>query len=51
VEEAVVDARDAGFKNVSLDLIYGLPAQSRDDWAGTLAKAAALSRITCPATG
>ena len=42
VEEAVVDAREAGFKNVSLDLLYGLPAQSRDDWAGTLAKAAAL---------
>ena len=42
VEEAVVDAREAGFKNVSLDLIYGLPAQSRDDWASSLAKAAAL---------
>lgn len=29
-------ARHAGFENVSLDLIYGIPGQSLDDWRGTL---------------
>ena len=29
-------AKDAGFDNLSLDLMYGLPGQSRDQWAGTL---------------
>ncbi len=38
--EAVVDtARSAGFENVSLDLIYGLPSQTKGDWAETLSKA------------
>ncbi len=41
-EEAFYAARNAGFKNISLDLIYGLPSQSREDWADTLSKAAAL---------
>ncbi|MFR6425635.1 MAG: radical SAM protein [Oscillospiraceae bacterium] len=27
-----------GFDNISLDLIYGLPSQTRSDWADTLAK-------------
>ena len=36
---AVELARDAGFENVSLDLIYGLPSQSKGDWAETLSKA------------
>ena len=39
VEQAVRDARYAGFDNVSLDLIYGLPTQSREDWAETLSRA------------
>ena len=26
------DARDAGFKNINLDLIFGLPNQTLDDW-------------------
>ena len=30
------------FDNISLDLIYGLPSQTRSDWADTLAKAIAL---------
>ena len=34
--EAVAAAKDAGFDNLSLDLMYGLPGQSRDQWAGTL---------------
>ncbi|MGX8698452.1 MAG: radical SAM family heme chaperone HemW [bacterium] len=36
VEEAVRSARAAGFQNVSLDLIYGLPGQTRVGWAETL---------------
>lgn len=35
-KDAVAAARDAGFENLSLDLMYGLPGQSRDQWAGTL---------------
>jgi oxygen-independent coproporphyrinogen-3 oxidase len=39
VEKAVKNARDAGFDNLSLDLIYGLPSQTRADWADTLGRA------------
>ncbi len=42
VEETVESARRAGFDNVSLDLIYGLPSQTREDWADTLTKMIAL---------
>ena len=42
VPAAVAAAREAGFGNVSLDLIYGLPAQSRQDWTDTLRLAADL---------
>ncbi len=42
VEETVLSARKAGFENVSLDLIYGLPSQTREDWADTLSRAMAL---------
>jgi len=31
-------ARRAGFQNISVDLIYGLPGQSKADWADTLGK-------------
>ncbi len=41
-ERAVKAGMDAGFENISLDLIYGLPEQSREDWADTLSRAAAL---------
>ncbi len=34
-------ARRAGFENISLDLIYGLPEQSLDDWRATLERALA----------
>ena len=37
-EGAIEDARDAGFDNISVDLIYGLPTQTKQDWAETLAK-------------
>lgn len=30
------NARKAGFKNISLDLMYGLPGQTMDDWTNTL---------------
>lgn len=32
-------AREAGFGNVNLDLIYGLPLQRKVDWEATLARA------------
>lgn len=38
VVKTVNDARDAGFDNISLDIIYGLPSQSKDDWADTVLK-------------
>jgi oxygen-independent coproporphyrinogen-3 oxidase len=41
--EAVAMARHAGFDNLSLDLIYGLPEQSLRDWEATLEAALALS--------
>ncbi|MFO7661138.1 MAG: radical SAM family heme chaperone HemW [Chloroflexota bacterium] len=34
--EAVVLARAAGFDNLNIDLIYGLPGQTVKDWARTL---------------
>jgi len=37
-ELAVKNARKAGFDNISVDLIYGLPSQSKSDWADTLTK-------------
>lgn len=39
---SIEDARSAGFDNISIDLMYGLPTQTKDDWAYTLSKAAAL---------
>ena len=38
VKKAVKLIRDAGFDNLSVDLIYGLPNQTKGDWAETLAK-------------
>lgn len=42
VIEAVKLIRAEGFDNLSVDLIYGLPTQSRSDWADTLSNALAL---------
>lgn len=49
VELAVKRARSAGFRNISLDLIYGLPSQTREDWADTLNRALALkpAHLSC----
>ena len=43
VADAVGWARAAGFANVSLDLIYGTPGESVDDWAATLDIALAMA--------
>jgi oxygen-independent coproporphyrinogen-3 oxidase len=42
-ERTVRDARRAGFKNLNLDLIFGLPNQSVNSWTGTLTCALALA--------
>ncbi|NIP23005.1 MAG: radical SAM protein, partial [Phycisphaerae bacterium] len=39
--KAIADAYGAGFKNIGLDLIYGLPDQSRVDWLADLKQAVA----------
>ena len=47
--EAYAEARRLGFDNISLDLIYGLPSQTKSDWAETLAKIVELhpEHISC----
>lgn len=42
-------AREAGFHTVALDLIYGLPGQTAEDWRGTLETAVALQpdHVSC----
>ena len=37
-QKAYRDARAAGFDNISLDLMYGLPSQTKGNWADTLAQ-------------
>ena len=39
---AVENAKIAGFENISIDLMYGLPNQTREGWAETLRSALAL---------
>ncbi|HBT46507.1 MAG TPA: coproporphyrinogen III oxidase [Peptococcaceae bacterium] len=39
IYEAFTWARRAGFANINLDLIYGLPGQSSEDWEDTLDRA------------
>ncbi|HHM24118.1 MAG TPA: radical SAM family heme chaperone HemW, partial [Bacteroidetes bacterium] len=39
IEEAVRDARRAGFTNLNLDLIFGIPGQSERDWLASLRRA------------
>ncbi len=41
--QAFCVARTAGFENINLDLMYGLPGQSPDNWRQTLNEAAALA--------
>ena len=42
VQQAVTAAQKAKLTNLSLDLIYGLPGQTMEDWQRTLADAVAL---------
>lgn len=42
VYRSIEDARNAGFKNISIDLIYSLPTQSLEDFEETIDKALAL---------
>jgi oxygen-independent coproporphyrinogen-3 oxidase len=42
VSQAVAWAREAGFQNLSLDLMYGIPGQSISSWSETLAFARSL---------
>jgi oxygen-independent coproporphyrinogen III oxidase len=48
-EQAVQDARTAGFSNINLDLMYGLPGQSLASWTATLQSLLALdpTHISC----
>jgi oxygen-independent coproporphyrinogen III oxidase len=41
--KAIEDTRRAGFKNIGLDLIYGIPGQDIDSWLETLEIAVAYS--------
>lgn len=43
VVTTIAAARQAGFENISLDLIYGLPGQTLETWADTLDKSIALA--------
>ena len=47
VQEAVAAVRKAGFKNLSMDLIYGLPGQTMQQWEDTLAAVIALAPEHC----
>lgn len=42
IDQAVAMARDAGFDNINLDLMYALPGQGMDRWKDTLDAAIAL---------
>lgn len=42
-EKAIRAARRAGFDNLSLDLMFGLPGQTREDWDATLDRAVDLA--------
>ena len=46
---AVENAKIAGFENISIDLMYGLPNQTREGWAQTLRSALSLQtqHISC----
>jgi oxygen-independent coproporphyrinogen-3 oxidase len=42
IHAAVRSAAGAGFDNINIDLIYGIPGQTMDDWRDTLEKAISL---------
>ena len=43
VKEAVKTLRQAGFQNISIDLMYGFPNQTLDEWKADIDKALALN--------
>ena len=49
VQEAVAAVREVGFESLSLDLMYGIPGQSLDDWHEGLAAAVELGpdHVSC----
>lgn len=42
VYETIAHAKEVGFKNISIDLMYGLPGQTMEQWKDSLKKAIAL---------
>jgi oxygen-independent coproporphyrinogen III oxidase len=48
-EAAVEAAREAGFTNINLDLIFGLPGQTMSGWLGTLERALSIgpTHLSC----
>jgi oxygen-independent coproporphyrinogen III oxidase len=49
VEHAITVARDAGFANVSVDLIFGVPGQAEETWTFSLDRAVELGveHVSC----
>lgn len=47
--KSVYDARAAGFRNISIDLMYSLPGETHEDWKQDILQAVALSpeHISC----
>ena len=43
VQQAVQIAKDAGFTNINLDVMFGLPGQSMQEWRSTVEKALSLA--------
>lgn len=41
-EQAVQLAKDTGFENIGIDLIYGIPGQDTESWSNSLGKAVSL---------
>lgn len=48
-ERTFKEARQAGFKNLSADILFGLPSQTKDGWSQTIQKVAGLKaeHISC----
>lgn len=49
-EACVAEARAAGFEHVNLDLIYGTPGESDDDWRASSTRRSAPRRTMCRRT-
>lgn len=49
VEESIRAARDAGFDNVSVDLIYGTPEETHESWVETLQRVVSIDpdHVSC----